>query len=302
VFEKPLHRKDPSRIFERQLGHITRWQLLDLGFTAAWIDYRVATGELISVHSGVYAVGHVPQHAHARSLAAVLACGDGAALSHAAAAALWDVMDWPRSLEVTSPRQRRRPGITTHRSSTLTAKDVRKRHGVPVTSPARTVLDLQPRLTDARLQRVVNDLRIAGHLNTTAFRRLCDDSTRIATLLGDTERATRSGLEDQFRRFVTRHGLPMPEINAVLDNGREVDALYRAEKLIVEVDSWKFHSDRAAFERDRAKDTRALADGYRTVRITDRRMKRGGEEEADQIRRILAQAQPQAQYSPSPRA
>jgi hypothetical protein len=256
----------------------------------------MSRGELIRVHAGVYAVGHVPKHAHARSLAAVLACGDGAALSHAAAAALWDVMDWPQSLEVTSPHQHRRPGITTHRSSTLTPKDIRKRHGVPVTSPARTVLDLQPRLTDARLTRVVNDLRIAGHLSTVAFRRLCDVSTRIATLLGDTERATRSGLEDQFRRFVTRHGLPMPEVNAVLDNGREVDALYRAEKLIVEVDSWKFHSDRAAFERDRAKDTKALADGYRTVRITDRRMKRGGDEEAADIRRILAQ------YSPSPRA
>jgi very-short-patch-repair endonuclease len=88
----------------------------------------------------------------------------------------------------------------------------------------------------------------------------------------------------------------MPEVNAVLDNGREVDALYRAERLIVEVDSWKLHSDRAAFERDRAKDTRALADGYRTVRITDRRMKRGGAQEAADIRRILAQ------YSPSPRA
>jgi hypothetical protein len=296
VFEKDLSSAHLSRLTARQLGHVTRAQLLKAGWSPGAIKSHVNRGLLIRVHAGVYAVGHVPKHAHARSLAAVLACGEGAALSHAAAAALWDVMDWPQSLEVTSPRQHRRPGITTHRSRTLTAKDIRKRHGVPVTSPARTVLDLQPRLTDARLQRVVNDLRIAGHLNTTAFRRLCDAATRIATLLGDTERATRSGLEDQFRRFVTRHGLPMPEVNAVLDNGREVDALYRAERLIVEVDSWRYHGDRAAFERDRAKDTRALADGYRTVRITDRRMKRGGDEEAADIRRILAQ------YSPSPRA
>jgi very-short-patch-repair endonuclease len=299
---RPLHHQEIQRIVERQLGHITRRQLLDLGFTAAWIDHRVAAGELVPVHAGVYAVGHVPRHAHARSLAAVLACGSGAALSHAAAAALWDVMDWPPTLEVTAPKERCRKGITTHRSSTLTPKDIRKRHGVPVTSPARTVLDLQPRLTDARLQRVVNDLRIAGHLSKTAFQELCALSTRVDQLLGDsdgrTQRATRSALEDLFRRFVTRHHLPMPEINAILDrkSGREVDALYRAERLIIEVDSWLFHRDRAAFERDRAKDAKALADGYRTVRITERRMKRGGAEEADQIRRILAQ------YSPSRRA
>jgi very-short-patch-repair endonuclease len=197
-------------------------------------------------------------------------------------------------MEVISTRQRRRPGITTHRSRTLIRQDIRRRHGVPVTSPIRTVLDLQHRLTDARLQRIVNDLRIAGHLNRTAFQELCARSTRLDHLLGDgdTGRATRSGLEDAFRAFVTRHHLPMPEINVILvDLGRrEVDALYRAEKLIVEVDSWKFHGDRAAFERDRAKDTRALAAGYLTVRITDHRMKRGGAEEAADIRRILTRA------------
>jgi very-short-patch-repair endonuclease len=93
----------------------------------------------------------------------------------------------------------------------------------------------------------------------------------------------------------------MPGINAILDrrSGREVDALYRTERLIVEVDSWKFHRGRAAFERDRAKDARALADGYRTVRITDRRMKRGADEAAADIRRILARAN--SQDSPSSR-
>jgi very-short-patch-repair endonuclease len=279
---------------ERQLGHVTRVQLLAAGWSRGAIKSHVNRGLLIRVHAGVYAVGHVPQHAHARSLAAVLACGDGTALSHAAAAALWGVMEWPPRMEVISTRQHRRPGISTHRSSTLTRQDIRRRHGVPVTSPARTVLDLQRRLTDARLQRVVNDLRIAGHLSTTAFQQLCVRSSRVNELLGDgdADRATRSGLEDDFRRFVTRHRLPMPEINVTLVElgRREVDAFYRAERLIVEVDSWKFHSDRAAFERDRAKDTKALAEGFHTVRITDRRMKRGGKEEAEDIRRILARA------------
>jgi hypothetical protein len=285
-----------ERLTDRQLGHVTRAQLLAHGMSQQAIRTRVRRGDLIRVHHGVYAVGHVPKHAHARSLAAVLACGSGAALSHAAAAALWDVLEWPTTLEVTAPGYRRRKGITTHRSSTLTPRDIRKRHGVPVTSPARTVLDLHPRLTDARLQRVVNDLRIARHLGPTAFTEVCSRSARVDRLLGDDGHATRSGLEDAFRRFVARHGLPMPEINAILANGREVDALYRAQKLIIEVDSWKYHGNRASFNRDRRKDTQALAGGYRTVRLTDTQLDEGGDEQAEDIRRILAQ------YRPSPRA
>jgi hypothetical protein len=292
VFEKDLSSAHLSRLTARQLGHVTRAQLLEEGWSPGAIKSHVNRGLLISVHAGVYAVGHVPKHAHARSLAAVLACGDGAALSHAAAAALWEIMDWPRSLEVSSPRQHRRPGITTHRSQTLTAKDIRKRHGVPVTSPARTVLDLQPRLTDARLTRVVNDLRIAGHLSKTAFRDLCARSTKVNALLGDSERPTRSPPEDRFRAFLTRRGIPHPEFNVTVD-GREVDALYREHKLIVEIDSWGYHGDRPAFRRDRRKDGRALAGGYRTLRVVTDQL---DDETAETIRRTLAQ------YSPSPRA
>lgn len=261
------------------------------------IKGAVRRAELIPVHAGVYAVGHVPAHARARAMAAVLACGDGAALSHAAAAALYGVLKWPAILEVTAPRERRRPGLRTHRSRTLAAHDVRRHEGVRATSPVRTVIDLageRERLTDAGLIRLVNDLRVAGHLRPSAFAELQTRCRRVACLLGDvTERPTRSQLEDRFRAFVTRHGLPMPEINAVLpENGREVDALYRAQRLIVELDSWQFHSDRAAFERDRAKDAQALADGYVTVRITAARLRRGGVAEAATIRRILDQYRP----------
>ena len=292
MFESLFHDKEFARTVERQLGHITRGQLLDLGYGVGWIDYRVATGLLLPVHDGVYAVGHVPKHAHARSMAAVLAGGDGAALSHAAAAALWDVGEWPATLEIVAPQQRRHRGLRCHRSKTLTRRDIRTRHGVRVTSPARTVLDLQPRLTDAGLTRVVNDLRVAGHLNRTAFAQLCARSTRIARLLGDSERPTRSALEDRFAAFLIRHRLPLPEFNVVVD-GREVDALYRNERLIIELDSWAFHGDRAAFRRDRHKDGRALADGYRTLRLTTDDL---DADHAAELRQILAQ------YRPSPGA
>ena len=299
--DRPFQCQAISRIVARQLGHITRAQLLDLGFSAAWIDHRVRTGELIPVHLGVYAVGHVPRHAHARAMAAVLACGEGAALSHLAAAALWDVRDWPAMLEVTALRERRRPGIRTHRSQRLGRGEVRIHQGIRVTSPVRTVLDLQPRFDDETLVRLVDDLRIADHLGAAALQRLCARSARIDGLLGDGG-LTRSRLEQLFRRFVARHGLPMPDINAHLpESGREVDALYPRARLIIEVDSWKYHRSRAAFERDRLKDARALAEGYRTLRTTDRRLQHAGDAEADIILRALAAAH-EAQYSPSPRA
>lgn len=280
-----------ARIADRQLGHVTRVQLIALGCSSRWIETQLALGLLIRVHTGVYAVGHVPRHAHCRAMAAVLACGEDAVASGWSAAAFWDAAEWPAVCEVTSPHHRRRPGILTHRSRTLQRGDVRRRHGVPVTSPARTVLDLQSQLSDARLARLVNDLRAAGHLGPTAFGDLCRRSPRVNRLLGDEGRSmTRSELEDLFRGFVKRHRLPMPELNVRLRIGgrvREVDALYRQARLILELDSWRYHGNRTSFERDRAKDALALAEGFRTVRSTHRRLSLEGTEEAAMIRAIL---------------
>ncbi len=273
-----------------QLGHVTRAQLLALGLTPRWVQSQRDQGLLIAVHAGVYALGHVPRHAHCRAMAAVLACGERSALSHTAALALWDAAGWPATLEVASPDRRRRPGILIHHTRTLDRRDVRRRHGIPVTSPTRTVLDVQARLSDARLTRTVNDLRVAGHLATTAFADLCARSRRVERLLGDGA-LTRSALEDMLPDFLRRHDLPMPELNVRLTidgRRREVDALYRRARLIVEIDSWRFHRDRATFERDRAKDAAALAAGYRTVRITVAGLRDGGDAEAAAIRRSLA--------------
>ena len=290
--ESPL-RAQISTVGDGQFGHVTRAQLLALGVSIGWIRSQIRLGGLIPVHAGVYAIGHVPRHALARAYAAMLACGEGSALSHAAAAALWGVRPWPRLIEVVAPYERRRPGIWTHRSTTLTPHDVRTHQGIRVTSPHRTALDLQPRLTDAQLVRLVNALRVERHMQAGAFAELCAASRRVDHLLGGADdntpqRPTRSALEDMFRRFTRRHHLPMPQINAILPhNGREVDALYRAEKLIIELDSWKHHSSRASFERDRAKDADALEHGYRTLRITDDRLNSDGTREAARIRRLL---------------
>ncbi|HEV3387905.1 MAG TPA: type IV toxin-antitoxin system AbiEi family antitoxin domain-containing protein, partial [Solirubrobacteraceae bacterium] len=148
-----------------QHGYITRQQLLDLGLGPRAIEYRVAIGRLIPVYRGVYAVGHVPLGMEARAHAAVLACGTGAVLSHGSAASLWKyVRDWSTPLEVTAKSDRRRPGITVHRATSLTRRDVTQQLGIPVTSPARTVLDMTPRLGDRQLRRFMRDARLTHTL------------------------------------------------------------------------------------------------------------------------------------------
>lgn len=147
-----------ARIAAAQHGYITRSQLVNAGFDRNAIAHRVRTGRLVRAHRGVYAVGHVPHSPHARAMAAVLACGTGAVLSHRAAAALWGLMRWPRTLEVTGPTDHRVPGIHTHRSRHLS--EVTTHYGIPTTTPARTLLDLATTLDAASLTRAVNDARL----------------------------------------------------------------------------------------------------------------------------------------------
>jgi very-short-patch-repair endonuclease len=250
----------------RQYGHITRAQLLGLEVSEYTVNYWLTNGRLVRVHAGVYALGHPERSPLALAAAAVLACGEGAALSHASAAALWDLGPWPSRPEVTCP-QRRRPGIRTHRSTTLTRAEIARRHNIPVTGIVRTILDVAPRLTDAQLTRTINDARIAGHLTPSRHTRLKEKSARIDKLTGGGGAPTRSHLEDRFRRFCAQHRLPTPQLNARVA-GFEVDALFAAEKVIVELDGWAFHNSRKSFEADRRRDLVTSSAGYLTVRIT----------------------------------
>jgi predicted transcriptional regulator of viral defense system len=130
-----------ARLAAEQHGVVTRDQLLGIGVTAKAINYRLSVGRLLRLHPGVYAVGHRPPSMLARAMAAVLACGPDAALSHLAAGALWELGPrWPPAMDVTVTTNRRPKGIRLHRSSTLSDRDVTKHFGIPITSPARTVL------------------------------------------------------------------------------------------------------------------------------------------------------------------
>ncbi len=284
-----------AALARKQHGYVTRRQLLKLGLGRRAIEYRVASGSLIVVYAGVYAVGHLPLAPEARAHAAVLACGDRAILSHTSAACLWKYSKhWTTPYEVTVASKRRRPGIKVHRATTLTRRDITRQLGVPVTSPARTVFDMTPRLkTDAALRRFVNDARLtrtfhlsdlaellAGHPHHPAAKRL------TPFLDGARSGPTRSEFEDAFTEFARQYGLPAPLVNThVL--GYEADVLFPEQRVIVELDGWDFHSDRATFESDRDRDAELLAAGYLTVRITWERLKSQPAREAGRLRRIL---------------
>jgi hypothetical protein len=247
------------------------------------------------VHARVYAVGHARVDPRARGHAAVLACGPKALLSHSSAAVLWGLLRrWEEPFEVTAPSERRRPRIETYICGRLTRGDRRVQLGIPATSPARTVLDITPRLTDRALLRVLSNGRHSGYLHLDSLRDVIarnpshPGARRLGTAVEDApENPTRSGLEDAFRAFVKRFALPMPVINSRL-NGYEVDAVFHAERLIVELDGWDYHNDFEAFESDRDRDADGLLAGYSTLRITGRRLERRPEREAARILAILA--------------
>ena len=171
-----------------QHGVVSRAQLRRAGFTTAGIDNGVKCGRLLLLHRGVYAVGHRPPSHQARAMAAVLACGPKAALSHRSAAALWQMgLRWHTPLEVSAPSAHRVPGVRTHRCRSLEAT---REFGIPVTTPVRTLLDLVGVVDDAPLIRAINAARLAGRLPADEFAVLVERlPRRLERLLAPTGRA-----------------------------------------------------------------------------------------------------------------
>jgi hypothetical protein len=280
-------------VAQRQHGNVTHEQLLELGLRPRAIQYRLRVGRLHRVHRRVYAVGRPPMHALERAMAAVLACGEHALLSHRAALALWDLGRWPTDFDVTVPRERRHPGIRIHRCSRLSYRDARRRHGIPVTSPARALLHCAPGMTDPSLRRAVNaalraKIMTRGHLAELLSRWPIHPGTKLLRpFAAPTGQApTRSRFEDDFLAFCARYDIPEPRVNSMV-GAYEVDAYFEAQKVIVELDSWGFHNDRETWAHDRERDTQAYADGIGTVRITWERLHDTPEREAARLRKIL---------------
>ena len=269
----------------RQHGVVSLAQLLAAGLDHDAIAYRRRVGRLHLIHRGVYAVGHRPPSPLATAMAAVLACGPNAALSHRSAAALWRILPrWRQPTEVTVPTRRRRPGIHIHRSRHI---DATTHYGIRVSTPLRTLVDLADVLNPRQLTRALNEAQVLRLISPAELTTLLTRYPGRRTAQLTPERgATRSPLEDRFVRFLKRHRLPLPELNQRIA-GHEVDAVYRTYHLVIELDSRQFHTTPRAFEQDRDRDADLLNAGFATLRITDHRLKHQPTTEAQRLKEIL---------------
>jgi very-short-patch-repair endonuclease len=262
-----------------QGGVVSRAQVVDLGLSTQAIDRRVRAQQLLLLHRGVYAVGHRTVGPDGRWMAAVLALGGDAVLSHESAAAAWGLRRGDGgAIHVTVSRggRARRPGLVVHRSGTLTPAQMTTRGGIPVSTPGRAVLDLAAAgLRGRRLERLLDraealvlDFGDVHEVLRTHPRR--PGATALAELLSRHTPGTivtRSEMEERFLEVCDRHAIPRPRVNTRVA-GFEVDFAWRAERLAVEVDGYAFHRSRGAFEDDRARDVALVLAGFRVLRFT----------------------------------
>jgi len=279
-----------GRLARVQHGIVTTKQLVDAGLSRAAIAKRVKAGRLYRVHQGVYSVGHDGLSEAARWMAAVLACGPGAALSHGAAAVHWGLLrplDGP--IDVTVPKRTgrsRRRGLRIHRCPDLLERATLSTNGLQ-TRPQRlvTVRDHIPVTT---VPRTLFDIRAT--LPPRLVRRAIRQAEFLGLGLGEikTDR-TRSELERYFLRLWRRTGLAQPEVNVPID-GMTVDFLWRRERLVVETDSYATHGGIIAFEDDRERELRLRRLGYSVHRFSDRQLELEPEAVVEDVASALRRA------------
>jgi hypothetical protein len=267
-----------SRLAQRQHGVVARGQLLGAGLTAKHVRGRIERGLLHPVHPGVYAVGHRRLMPRGRWLAAVLACGPGALLSHRSAAALHGLLHARlSSTDVTAPGSGRRApsGICLHRTRCLDPTDRTTIDAIPATSIPRTLLDLAEVVDRLTLKRAFEEADRLGLLHLRAL-----DQVRArgrgrhglaafdAALAAHTRPPdVRSELERRFLELCEREGIPPPAVN-VLVADHVVDCLWPAERLVVELDGFAYHRTRAAHDRDHERDTALAIAGFHVLRFS----------------------------------
>lgn len=267
-----------AELSSKQHGVIARAQMTMLGIDRGAIDWRLKSGRLRTTHRGVYAVGHGPLSQRGQWMAAVLAYGKGALLSHSGAGALWGLMRPRGPVDVTSPRGREREGIRFHRTR-IDAEERRVIDNIPVTSVARTLFDLAEVLDESRLERVWEEADRLNLLQMRELEKVCRRNPgrralrpiRHLLVKAHAPVTTRSALEDRFAAFCRDHHLPPPVTNVEI-LGCEVDVLWPKQRLIAELDGWEFHGHRGAFNRDHARDSARLVAGYRTIHVTHHRL------------------------------
>jgi very-short-patch-repair endonuclease len=274
-----------AAVASRQRGRISRRQLREAGVPADAVRRRVDAGILLAVNDRVLAVGHLGATPLAAETGALLAARDGAVLSHLSAAALWGLLRWPRQIHLLIAGTAipvRAQGVIAHRTRNLEPVELRFRHGLPVTSPARALLDTSgAELVPARvLERAVETAVVSGVMRVdeldSALQRGCgrSGSPLLREILDSASSGiTRSEAEDRMVAIVRDADLSPPLVNSHV-RGYEVDLCWPEAALVVEIDGYRFHSSRAAFERDRLRDARLQAAGYLVMRVTWRQITR----------------------------
>lgn len=265
-----------------QHGVVTRRQLLTSGVPATLIDDRVRTRQLVLLHRGVYALGHAQLTAEGWWMAAVASYRPPAALSHGSAATLWGLSEGGlrRPIHVTvggRAAARRRPGVQPHRRAVLLEDEVTVVRGIPVTTVARTILDVAASVRGRALEQII---RRADRLQLFDRRdqvRVLDRHPRdrgaaelgrlLVALEGRGTADVRSRLEVAFAQLCDDHGLPRPRINAII-LGERVDFSWPATTLVIETDGFEFHAMPTTFAADRRRDQKLTLAGYTVVRLT----------------------------------
>lgn len=266
----------------RQGGVVTRAQLLGLGLGTDAITARLRSCRLIRLYQGVYALGHDALSQAGLWWAAVLASGDGAALGATAAAKAWEIRTLvPHVVDVivpTSAGRRRRSGIRLVRSATLSADEVtiHPRTGIPITTVARTLLDLAAVVSSADLRRACSEATVRRLATPAQLERVArrprPGAHRVRQLVAEIEEhgvtLIRSNLEALMLELCARGRLPRPQVNKRRD-GREIDFFWPDHDLVVEVDSWRWHQGSQRFVSDRARNRRHTIAGRRVVSYAD---------------------------------
>lgn len=285
----------------KQHGVVARWQLRALGVGRHAIAHRIDSGRLHRLHPGVYAVGHRSLSWRGRWMAAVLAGGEGAVLSHRSAAALWGLRaEAPRRAEITVPRSTRSSLSLIRHCAKLPPDEMTSVDRIPVTTVSRTLFDLASVVPAWEFERGVREveflrlpdrpplyellLRYPRRRGARVVRETLERLDRLPDGL------TRSPLEDRLLRFAARAELPMPETNVVLrvgDRRYEADCLWRDARLVLELDGHEAHGTRSAFESDRERDRRLQAAGWTVIRATSRQLHSTSAALAADIRTLL---------------
>jgi very-short-patch-repair endonuclease/predicted transcriptional regulator of viral defense system len=277
---------------ERQHGVVAWGQLIAIGLGEGLIKHRVRAGQLLQIHRGVFALGRRRIGLHGEWLAAVLACGPNAVLSYGSAAQLWDIRGSRGPIEVTRRSGHRRPhGVRLHQTRSLPAEHVAIRAGIPVTTPERTLLDLAQRLDRRQMERALVAADRASCICWPELLRVVDEGVgrrgrgmlRCLCHRVDPEAVeARSNPEVDFLALCREARLPSPRVNVMVE-GRMVDFFWPPAGLVVEIDSYQYHGDRSAFERDHESTVTLMSAGYRVLRFTEEML----EVNPDRVIRLL---------------